>query len=183
MTALYCGRRRRQERVETLLDDGIALARRLLEAGPVENLHSAAAVTDEAGGLHRLRCKRYGFPIGAHDVREKFVRIRESFAAGAIMHHQEPSARPLFGRVHRIARDRLLDLRKQRLRITDKEIAHVLATLELILQQFDRAANRMARELHNAAVEGDPAVHCGEKAKRAFPPYVGSLDRGAILQN
>jgi hypothetical protein len=37
--------------------------------------------------------------------------------------------------------------------------------------------------LHNAPVEGDPAVHCGEKAKRAFAPYVGSLDRGAILQN
>ena len=111
------------------------------------------------------------------------MRIRESFATRAIMHHQKPSAHPLFRRVHRIACDSLLDLRKQSLRIADKEIAHVLAALEFILQQFDRAANGMARELHKAPVEGNPAVHCGEKAKRAFPPYVGSLDRGAILQN
>ena len=66
------------------------------------------------------------------------MRVGERFTPGPIVHHQEPATHPLFGRMHRIAGDRLLDLRQQRLRVAHEEIAHVLAVLEFILQQLDR---------------------------------------------
>ena len=85
--------------------------------------------------------------------------------------------------MHRIARDRLLDLRKQGLRIAYEQITHVLTVLEFILEQLNRTANRMALELRNASIERDPAVHGGEETECAFAPDVGGLDCGAILQN
>jgi hypothetical protein len=59
----------------------------------------------------------------------------------------------------------------------------MFTVLEFILQQLDRAANCMTCELHNAAVERDPAVHRCKEAKSTFAAYVGGLDSGAILQN
>jgi len=44
----------------------------------------------------------------------------------------------------------------------------VLAVLEFILQELDGTADRMALELHNAAVKGDAAIHGGEQAKPAL---------------
>jgi hypothetical protein len=74
------------------------------------------------------------------------------FASGPIVHPHEPPAHSLFRRVHRIARERLPDLRKQGLRSTYEQIAHVLAVLEFILEQLDRTAHRIAFELHNASM-------------------------------
>lgn len=108
--ARYRGRRRREERVKPFLDDGVAFARRLLEAGPIKDLDRSTAITDEARSLHGLRRKRHGLPVGTQNVRQEFMRLRERFAARAVVHHQKPPAHPLFRRVHRIASDRLLDL-------------------------------------------------------------------------
>jgi hypothetical protein len=47
--------RRLQEFVEPFLDDGIALARCLLETRAIENLNPPAVVADEAGRLRGLR--------------------------------------------------------------------------------------------------------------------------------
>jgi hypothetical protein len=44
-------RRRRQEGIEALPDDGIALARCLLETGAIENFNSPPTIADEAGRL------------------------------------------------------------------------------------------------------------------------------------
>jgi hypothetical protein len=100
----------------------------------IQHLNRSPAIADEARGLHRLRCKRHGFPVGAKYLGEKFVGVRKCFTLGPVVHHQEPAAHPLFRRMHRIARDRLLDLRQQGFRVAYEQIAHVLAVLEFILQ-------------------------------------------------
>jgi hypothetical protein len=57
--------RRRQEGVEALLDDGVALARSLFEAGAIEDLHISPMISDEANLLQRLRRKRHRLASGA----------------------------------------------------------------------------------------------------------------------
>ena len=69
VVALHRGRWRCQERVEPLLNDGVAFARRLLQARSVKDLYDAAAIADEAGRLHRLCGKRYGFSISPKHLR------------------------------------------------------------------------------------------------------------------
>jgi hypothetical protein len=59
----------------------------------------------------------------------------------------------------------------------------VLAISEFPLKYFDRAANSAALQLNKTAVEGDPAIHGREKAKRAFASNVCSLDSRPVLQN
>ena len=49
--------RRRQKGVEALLDNGVALARSLFEAGTIEDLHVPAMIEDEALPLQNLRRK------------------------------------------------------------------------------------------------------------------------------
>ena len=56
---------RRQELLEPLIDDGVALARGPLEAGTVENLNFPSAIIDEAPSLQRLRSKRHRLAISA----------------------------------------------------------------------------------------------------------------------
>ena len=131
---------RRQEGVEPRPYDGVALTRCLFEAAAIENLNFSPTIVDKAGLLHRLRCKRHRFAIGTQHVRQELVRVWQVCAIGPIMHHKEPSAYSLFRCMQGIARDSLLNLRQQRLRIADEEIAHVFTALEFRLQQFDRAA-------------------------------------------
>jgi hypothetical protein len=59
----------------------------------------------------------------------------------------------------------------------------VFAVLEFQLQQFDRASNHAALQLHNASVKGGPAVHGGEETECSFAPYVCGLDGRAVLKN
>ena len=181
--ALNRRRGRFQEGVETLPDDCIALARCLLDAFTIENLDRPPAIADKAGRLHQLRRKRHCLAIGPQDVRQEFVGVCQEFAFRAIMHHEKPTAHSLFGRMHGIASDRLLDLRQQRFRKADEEIADVFAGPEFGLQQFDWAAGHVALQLHNASIEGNPAVHCGEEAESSLAPYVCGLDRRAVFQN
>jgi hypothetical protein len=117
---LHRPRGRLQERIKSLLDDGITLTRRSLETRAIEHLDRAPVVADEAGRLHRLRRKRYGFTVSAQDLRQEFMRIRKRLAFRAVVHHQKPSAHSFFRRMHRIARDRLLHLGQQRLRVAHK---------------------------------------------------------------
>ena len=93
--ALNRSRRRRQERVEPLLYDSVALAGYLFEAGPIHNLNRSPTIADKASRLHRLRCKRHRFSIGTQHVRQELVRVRQDCAFGPIMHHQEPSGHSL----------------------------------------------------------------------------------------
>jgi hypothetical protein len=161
----------------------IAFARRLFEAWPIENLNCSPAVADKASRLHGLSGERHRFAIRTQDMCEELVSVRQKFAFGSIMHHQEPPAHSFFGRMHGIACDRLLHLRQQRLRIADEQVAHVFAVLEFGLQYFDRASDRAALQLHYAPIERDPAVHSREEAECSFTPYVSGLDSRAILQN
>ena len=108
--ALNRSRGRRQEGIEPLPYDGVALARCLFEAGTIENLNCPPTIADKAGRLHRLRCKRHRFAVGTQHVRQELVGVRQGFAFGPIMHHEEPSAHSLFRCMHGIARDGLLDL-------------------------------------------------------------------------
>ena len=108
--ALNRSQGRRQEGVEPLLNNGVALARSLFEAGTIKNLNLSSAIADKAGLLQRLRCKRHRFAIGTQHVRQELVRVCEDFAFGPIMHHEEPSAHSLFRCMHGIARDSLLNL-------------------------------------------------------------------------
>ncbi len=64
-----------QEQVETGLDDGVAFAGRLLEAGPIQHLHRPAAVADKTRILHRLGAKRDGLSVGAQDLGQEFVGV------------------------------------------------------------------------------------------------------------
>jgi hypothetical protein len=66
---------RRQEGVEPLPHDGVALAGRLFEAGTIQNFNLSPMIADKAGGLHRLRSKRHRFAIGTQHVRQELVRV------------------------------------------------------------------------------------------------------------
>ena len=79
-------------------------------AETIEHLNRPPTITDKAGRLHRLRCKRHRFTISIQHMRQKLVRVWQGFAFGPIMHHEEPSAHFLFRSMHRIARDSLLNL-------------------------------------------------------------------------
>ena len=59
----------------------------------------------------------------------------------------------------------------------------MFAALEFRLQQFDRAANHAALQLHKASIEGDAAVHGRKQAECAFAPYVCCFNCGAVLQD
>ena len=59
----------------------------------------------------------------------------------------------------------------------------MLAVPEFMLQQFNGTSDRVALKLHDASIKGDPAVHGGEEAERAFASDVGGLDRGAVLED
>src|SRR3984893_4679514 len=99
------------------------------------------------------------------------------------MHHENTSAYSLFRCMHGIACDRLLNLRQQRLRIADEEIAHVFTALEFRLQQFNRTSNYATLQLHKASIKGDATVHGRKEAECSFAPYVCGLNCGAVLQN
>src|ERR1700730_7664647 len=172
-----------QEGVEPLSYDGVALTRCLFEAGSVENLNFSPTIVDKAGLLHRLRCKRHRFAIGTQHVRQELVRVWQLCAIGPIKHHKEPSAYSLFRCMQGIARDRLLNLRQQRLRIADEEIAHVFTAFEFRLQQLDRTANYATLQLPKASIKGDATVHGRKEAECSFAPDVCGLNCRAVLQN
>ena len=52
-------RRRRQEGVEPLPYNGVALASCSFEAETIDDLNPPPTIANEAGSLHRLRCKRH----------------------------------------------------------------------------------------------------------------------------
>ena len=64
-----------------------------------------------------------------------------------------------------------------------EEIADVFAALEFRLQQFDRAADYVALQLHKTSIKEDAAVHSHEEAKRSFAPNIRGLNCRAVLQN
>ena len=68
-------RRGRFQKIKAFLDDGAAFAWRFFQARSIKHLHSAPVIADETGVLHRLHCKRHGFPVSPQDVRQKFMRI------------------------------------------------------------------------------------------------------------
>jgi hypothetical protein len=63
-------------------------------------------------------------------------RLRRDHASSAA----NTTAHSLFRRALRIAGDGLLDLREQRLRIADKQIADVFAVLKFRLRKVDRGS-------------------------------------------
>jgi hypothetical protein len=58
----------------------------------------------------------------------------------------------------------------------------VLAPLELPSHNLDGNAHQRTFQLHEASIEGDPAIHGGEEAKCAFVSDVRCLDCHAVLQ-
>jgi len=99
------------------------------------------------------------------------------------MHHVEPAAHFLLHGMQGIAGNGLLDLRQQGRGVADKEIAHVLAAPERGLQNLDLTPDHWPGKLHDAAIEGYPAMHGREEAERAFAPNVRGLDSITILKN
>jgi hypothetical protein len=82
-----------------------------------------------------------------------------------------------------IAGDGLLDLRQQRLRVADEEIANMLTALEFGSQDLDRTADHRALHLDKASIKRHPAIHGREEPECSFPPYVCRLDCRAVLQD
>src|ERR1700730_19247633 len=86
-------------------------------------------------------------------------------AVGPFMNQEQPPANSLLSCMHGIARDCLLNLRQQRLRIADEKIAYVLASLEFRSQNVARDAKQTTFQLHETSIEGGAAVHaCGSGA-------------------
>jgi hypothetical protein len=56
----------------------------------------------------------------------------------------------------------------------------VVTPLELRSQNFDGNAHQATLQLHEALIEGGPAIHGREEAKRAFVPNVRGLDCRAV---
>ena len=88
---------------------------------------------------------------------------RQRFTLGPIMHHKKPSAHSFFRCMQGVAGNSLLNLRQQRFRVADEEIANVFAILEFRSQYLDRAADHATFHLHQAPIERDATIHGGEK--------------------
>src|SRR5262249_3860636 len=83
------------------------------ERRAIDNVDKTAAVTNEAGALQQAGRDRHGGAAHTEHLPETFLRQRDRVAIDAIMRLQQPAAKPRLQRVERVARDRLLDLRKQ----------------------------------------------------------------------
>src|SRR5262249_42768949 len=92
---------------------GVAFTRNVLKCRAVEELDVSAAVADQAGALQEARRDGHGGAPHAEHLSETLLRQREDIAVDAIVGLQEPTAKSGFEAMQRIARDRLLDLRKQ----------------------------------------------------------------------
>jgi hypothetical protein len=85
--------------------------------------------------------------------------------------------------MQRIARSTLLNLSQERFRVTYEEIAHGFMRSKLGMQVFDFASKQPTAKLHEAAVEGHPAVHRCEQSERTFAPDIRGFDCVAVFQN
>jgi hypothetical protein len=108
-------------------------------------------IADEAGRLQRLRRQRHRFAVSPQHVRQELVRVWQRFAFGPIVHHEEPSAHPLFRRMQGIAGYGLLNLRQQCFRIADEEIANVFLRWSHFLGQPAKVGSSMRMTDHEDA--------------------------------
>ena len=93
--------------VELPLDDLVALAGALLEAGRIENLHLSSAVSNQPRLLEHVCCDANGGPMHAQHLRQKFMSHIETLALNAIVDHFEPATQTYIDGVQPIARRRL----------------------------------------------------------------------------
>ena len=119
---LKCGCWRREEGIKPRLHDCVTFTRRSLKAGTVLHLHQSSAIINQACVLQILRGVANGGALDAHDARQEFVRIGHGFALSPVVHHQKPSAQPLFDRVKRVATHGLHDLGQQGFRKADEKV-------------------------------------------------------------
>src|SRR5262249_24881634 len=99
--------------IGVLPDHGVAFTRNVLELRAVEDLDVTAPIADQAGALQELRRDSHRGTPHAQHLSEKLLRQRDDIAVDAIVRLQQPTAKSRFEAMQRIARDRLLDLRKQ----------------------------------------------------------------------
>ena len=91
-----------------LPDHVVAFARAFLEAGSIEELDIAAAVSDEAACLQRLCQQGHGGAPDADHLGEVFLGQRQPVAADTVGGLQEPAAQPRGGAMGGVARRELL---------------------------------------------------------------------------
>src|SRR5262249_58330019 len=75
-------------------------------------------------------------------------------AVDAIVRLQQPAAKPGLERMERIARDRLLDLRKQQIVVAHDEVANGLAFVRSRMKLSSREPRGRARQLNDRSAEG-----------------------------
>src|SRR4029453_2835832 len=95
-------------------NDGVALARRRLEAGAIDDRDSPARVFDQPRFLERRAGEAHRWTANAEHLSEEILLERELVRVQPIARRQEPPAHPLFERVQSIAGSRLRQCRDER---------------------------------------------------------------------
>jgi len=119
----------RKHFIEIVADHGVAFTGDLFERRAIDDVDEAAAVTDQAGALQQARRDRHRGAAHTEHLPEKLLRQRDRIAIDAIVRLQQPAAEPGLERMERVARDRLLHLRKQEIVVAHDEVANGLAFL------------------------------------------------------
>src|SRR5262245_40819301 len=140
--------------VGVVLDDGVAFAGNVFERRAVEDLDVTAAVADQAGALQEAsRDGHRGAPHAEH-LSEKLLRQRDDIAVDAVVRLQQPTAKSGLEAMQRIARNRLLDLRKQDIVVAHDEVAEGRALGGSRMKLRGRDPRGRARQLHDRACDG-----------------------------
>src|SRR6516162_3197867 len=169
--------------IEIVPDDGVAFAGDLFECQAIDDVDETAAITDETGALQQAGRDRHGGAAHTEHLPEKFLRQRDRIAVDAIMRLQQPAAKPRLQRMERIARDRLLDLRKQQIVVAHDEVADGLAFVGGRMKLGGREPRGRARQLHDRSAEGRPRAQRGTRADDAAAPDGRGLDRRSALHH
>src|SRR5262249_5728639 len=169
--------------VGVVLDDGVAFAGNVFERRAVEDLDVTAAVADQAGALQEAsRDGHRGAPHAEH-LSEKLLRQRDDIVVDAVVRLQQPTAKSGLEAMQRIARNRLLDLRKQDIVVAHDEVAESRALGGSRMKLRGRDPRGRARQLHDRACDGRPRSQSGAGADDPGASDRCGLDRCAVLHD
>ena len=113
------------------LDHAVALARRRLQPGAVENGDVAAGVADQARLLEVMRGRGDALTAHPQHVGDELLGHQQLVRGPAVVGQQEPAAEALLDRVQAVAHGGLRDLGDQRLGVAQERELKRAAAPEL----------------------------------------------------
>ena len=127
---------------------GIALAARIFEPDPVENLDRSPCILDESPVLQFAGNFAYRCPLRADHLRQKLLRQLEQSVPRAVLNHQQPASKPSGHVVEPVASRDLAEHEALILRISEKYSAQCLVAIKEPLQHAKFHPATGAADLH-----------------------------------